>query len=100
MRTPDATYAVDLRGPWLLFDHRADPYQQRNLVDDPAAAMLRATLRAELERWMKRTGDTLESKTAILARHGLTAAWIERETHFRALRDGARAPRTVSAPKG
>src|SRR5215218_2528619 len=38
IRTTRYTYVRDLTGPWLLYDNQVDPYQQRNLIDDPAAA--------------------------------------------------------------
>ncbi len=71
VRTRQHTYVRRLDGPWLLFDHRADPYQQRNLADD-------ATLRAEPERLLAaelaRIGDRFEPREAYLRRFGYTLA--------------------------
>ncbi|HIG18312.1 MAG TPA: hypothetical protein EYQ31_14105, partial [Candidatus Handelsmanbacteria bacterium] len=39
-------------GPWLLYDNTKDPDHLRNLVDEPAAAAVRASLDAELEGWL------------------------------------------------
>jgi arylsulfatase A-like enzyme len=89
IRTADHTYVRDLQGPWLLYDNRVDPFQQRNLVADAPAAALRDRLEAELQEWMPRCGDVLEPAEALLARHGLAAAWAAREAHF----ENLRAPR-------
>ena len=57
IRTTRYTYVRDLKGPWLLFDNRTDPYQMNNLVDKPEAASLQAELNAILARKLKATGD-------------------------------------------
>jgi hypothetical protein len=44
LRTDRYTYVRDLKGPWLLFDNQADPYQQRNLVGQAEAAEIQAKL--------------------------------------------------------
>jgi arylsulfatase A-like enzyme len=40
VRTARHTYAVADDGRWCLYDNREDPYQTRNLIDDPASARL------------------------------------------------------------
>jgi N-sulfoglucosamine sulfohydrolase len=40
-----------------LYDLAKDPHQLTNLADDPAHAGLKAKLRAELDAWLKETGD-------------------------------------------
>jgi arylsulfatase A-like enzyme len=57
VRTTRYTFVRDLSGPWLLFDNEADPYQQRNLANDPAHAELQAKLDAQLKDKLKRAGD-------------------------------------------
>jgi arylsulfatase A-like enzyme len=57
IRTERHTYVRDLKGPWLLFDDQADPYQTNNLVNQPAHAELQADLEATLTRKLKETGD-------------------------------------------
>ena len=57
VRTKTHTFVRDLNGPWLLFDNVADPYQLRNLVNDPAHAQLQAKLDAELERKLAEARD-------------------------------------------
>ena len=57
LRTTRYTYVCDLAGPWLLFDNTTDPYQQHNLVNDPAHAALQAELDAQLARKLKANDD-------------------------------------------
>lgn len=57
VRTTRHLYARTETTPWLLYDLQADPYQLRNLADDPASAPLREDLEAKLRGWMARTGD-------------------------------------------
>ena len=42
---------------WELFDLRADPYEIRNVYDDPAYARIRAALVEELARVQRECGD-------------------------------------------
>lgn len=51
------TYTVNGDGPWQLFDNEADPYQLKNLIDDPAYADERKRLRGELDRWIAKAED-------------------------------------------
>ncbi|MBN71158.1 MAG: sulfatase [Gimesia sp.] len=48
LRTTRYTYVRDLSGPWLLYDNEADPYQLKNLCNDPEAAPIQAKLDALL----------------------------------------------------
>ena len=57
VRTKTHTYAVALTGRWLLYDNEADPYQLKNLVNDPAQRPLMEKLDAAIEEWIKRSGD-------------------------------------------
>lgn len=70
LRTPTHTYARSLDGPWLLYDNVADPYQQRNLIDDPAHAALRARLDAALDAKLAAAGDDFVSGPELLRRWG------------------------------
>jgi len=40
-----------------LYHTSEDPFEQRNLADDPQYAEVKARLRAELDRWMQQQGD-------------------------------------------
>ncbi len=48
LRTKRYTYTRDLKGPWLLFDNEADPYQLNNLVGKPE----HADLQAKMDAWL------------------------------------------------
>jgi arylsulfatase A-like enzyme len=58
IRTTRYTYVRDLKGPWLLFDNKSDPYQLNNLIDSPRAAKLQAELEATLERKLHSAHDS------------------------------------------
>jgi arylsulfatase A-like enzyme len=53
VRTSRYTYVRDLKGPWLLYDNNPDPYQQKNLANDPSGADVQ-----------KRLDDLLNKKLA------------------------------------
>jgi arylsulfatase A-like enzyme len=57
VRTRTHTYVRDLKGPWLLYDNVADPYQLNNLVGNPKATKLQADLEAVLARKLRETND-------------------------------------------
>lgn len=57
LRTRRYTYVRDLTGPWLLFDNQQDPYQEHNLIGDPAHAKLQAKLDRQLSQKLEATGD-------------------------------------------
>ncbi|MBI5833918.1 MAG: sulfatase [Armatimonadetes bacterium] len=71
IRSRQYTYARRLDGPWLLFDNLADPYQQRNLVDQKA---LCDELDGRLQAALRRIGDRFEPREAYLKRFGYTLA--------------------------
>ncbi|MHA3980815.1 sulfatase-like hydrolase/transferase [Halovulum sp. GXIMD14794] len=61
IRTRDRKYVVignsDGVRPWMQFDLAEDPYEQRNLVSDPAHAWDRRDLHRQLVALLQRTGD-------------------------------------------
>ncbi len=57
LRTKRYTYVRDLRGAWLLYDNESDPYQMRNLVDDPKLATIRDELDEALLKKLAHQGD-------------------------------------------
>jgi len=57
VRTRRYTYVRDLKGPWLLYDNQADPYQLKNLCEDPAYTQVRQELEKRLSRKLKETND-------------------------------------------
>jgi arylsulfatase A-like enzyme len=56
--TADHTYARYEDEPWVLFDHKADPHQQTNLITTASAEPLRARLDAQLAALMQEHGDS------------------------------------------
>ncbi len=67
LRTAQYTYARGLDGPWLLFDNVADPYQMKNLVEDPAHAAVCNQLDQQLTARLKATKDEFLSGKTYLA---------------------------------
>ncbi len=58
VRTDRHMYARTQEGPWLLFDLKDDPYEQKNLANNPAYTDVKDRMEAKLVEWMKRTGDS------------------------------------------
>lgn len=57
VRTGRWTYCKDLKGPWLLYDNEADPFQKKNLVGNAAYAKKTRELDGLLVSRLKETGD-------------------------------------------
>jgi arylsulfatase A-like enzyme len=57
VRTQRYTYARWEDRPWVLYDLKNDPYERKNLVDDPSHASLQREMDALLAHEMKRVGD-------------------------------------------
>jgi arylsulfatase A-like enzyme len=57
VRTPRYTYIRGLKGPWLLFDNKEDPYQMDNLIENPVYNNLQAKLDKLLQQKLKENGD-------------------------------------------
>jgi len=57
VRTRRYTYVRDIKGPWLMYDNRQDPYQLKNLCNDPKFAEVRQGLEKILSRKLKETND-------------------------------------------
>ncbi|MCF7940308.1 MAG: DUF4976 domain-containing protein, partial [Spirochaetia bacterium] len=70
VRTPRYTYVRDLSGPWLLFDNKHDPFQKRNLIDDPVSKPLMMNLDQRLTRELEERGDTFLPSTELLKQWG------------------------------
>ncbi len=49
------------RPPEELYDLEADPWEMRDLAEDPEHATALARMRTELERWMRESGDPLSA---------------------------------------
>lgn len=70
VRTSRYTYVRGLDGPWLLYDNAEDPFQQRNLVADPALASIRADLEERLRARLAQTGDEFLPGPELIRRCG------------------------------
>ena len=57
IRTRRYTYVEDLNGPWLLYDNQEDPYQMKNLVNEPDYAQLQGQLKKILTAKLKENKD-------------------------------------------
>ncbi len=68
LRSKTHTYAVANDGRWLLFDNVADPYQQHNLIDDPAQKPLTEHFDTLIAAWLKDSGDPFEYAAALTKR--------------------------------
>lgn len=60
IRTTYYTYVRDLKGPWLLFDNKADPYQMHNLIAKPQYNKLQSKLDKLLNQKLKKNGDQFQ----------------------------------------
>ncbi len=58
VRTNRYMYARFENRPWVLYDLEKDPYQLRNLAEEPSAKGLREEMERKLKAWMDRTGDS------------------------------------------
>ncbi len=61
VRTARHTYARDLKGPWLLYDNVADPFQLHNLVGEPGSAQLQADMEKLLQAKLAAQHDEFRS---------------------------------------
>ena len=65
-----------------LYDLRADPWEQRNLVDDPAQAELLCELANRVDAWMEESGDRLQE-----------GRWPANPRHIETMRERLDQPR-------
>lgn len=59
LRTWRHTFAMYPDAPWCLFDNQVDPYQQTNLIDDPAWIDYGRALHGQLQTRMAEADDPL-----------------------------------------
>lgn len=70
IRTKRHTYVRDLNGPWLLFDHAADPWQLDNLVGRPEHADLQSRLDLQLKQKLAAQRDAFRPGPEYIAKWG------------------------------
>lgn len=57
VRTERWTYCKDLKGPWLMYDNEADPFQRKNLIGNAAYVKQAKKLEELLASRLKETDD-------------------------------------------
>jgi arylsulfatase A-like enzyme len=63
VRTKTHTYArLEDGGPWILYDNRSDPYQMKNLVNDPAHKKLQDEMEAKMQSLLAKAHDPFDSE--------------------------------------
>jgi arylsulfatase A-like enzyme len=72
VRTTRYTYVRDLNGPWLLFDNQGDPFQLKNLVNEPASIALQKKLDLLLNQKLSRANDQFLPGDQYVAKWGYT----------------------------
>ena len=58
IRTKEWIYAYHASGDWILYNLRKDPYQLKNLIDDPHSAATKKELHQQLEAMRKKVGES------------------------------------------
>jgi arylsulfatase A-like enzyme len=71
LRTEQHTYVRSIRGPWLLYDNAADPFQMRNLCGKPESRELQRRLDRALDAELKRRKDDFLPAAEYVKRAGL-----------------------------
>ena len=74
LRSKTHTYAVARDGRWVLYDNIKDPYQQHNLIDDPAQKSLTEHFDLLITAWLKDSGDPFEYAAALTKRSSAPAS--------------------------
>ena len=62
IRTKEWTYAYHYSSDWVMYDPKNDPYQLKNLIDDPKFAAKKNQLHEQLESMRKALGESLPLK--------------------------------------
>jgi arylsulfatase A-like enzyme len=70
VRTTQYTYVRDLKGSWLLFDNKADPYQMHNLVGTADNAALQKKMDDLLNQKLKEEHDDFRPGAEYIAKWG------------------------------
>lgn len=71
VRTTRHTYVRSIHGPWLLYDNQTDPYQMRNLINQPESRALQAQLDGDLDHELRRRKDDFLPAQTYVRRAGL-----------------------------
>lgn len=71
VRTRRHTYARTIDRPWLLYDNLEDPFQMRNLIDEPQCRGLAVKLEGQMQALMARIGDRFLPKEDYYRQFGI-----------------------------
>jgi arylsulfatase A-like enzyme len=71
VRTEQFTYVIADDGRWCLYDNSNDPYQLRNLIDDPSWASVLADLDGLVFDWLRDANDPFALDALRLKRSSL-----------------------------
>ncbi len=74
IRTARYTYVRRLSGPWLLFDHRQDPLETDNLLEQPSRAPLAAQMERRLQSALRQIRDEFRPAGYYVEKFGFTLA--------------------------
>lgn len=66
IRTGDWVYACHANGDWVMYDLKQDPYEQKNLVNDPSAATQMSHLAARLRAMREQLGENIPLQGKLL----------------------------------
>lgn len=70
VRTERYTFVRDLNGPWLLYDNETDPFQMKNLVNQPGSRELQERLDTLLTKKLKEHGDEFKPGDYYIGKRG------------------------------
>jgi arylsulfatase A-like enzyme len=66
VRTKTHTYArLADGGPWILYDNKADPYQMKNLANDPVHKKLRSDMEAKMKILLDKAHDPFDHEAIL-----------------------------------
>ncbi len=71
LRTERYTYARSIKGPWLLYDNKTDPYQKNNLCGQPGHKALQSRLERALAARLRERKDEFLPAAEYVSRAGL-----------------------------
>jgi arylsulfatase A-like enzyme len=79
LRTERYTYVETFRGPWLLYDNEADPYQLQNLIGETNSAQIQQRLQLRLQARLREVGEEPLPWEQLVRQLDLVELWNIRE---------------------
>lgn len=77
VRTVRYTYVRDLKGPWLLYDNQQDPFQLKNLANEPRMAETRKRLEGILTQKLRAANDNFQAGNVYMDKWNYPWAYID-----------------------